>query len=210
MQGQTGACAAGICLRCCVKLLLYWVLQRVEALLGEVGVEEVAFQLHYQAADLRGHLNTCMAHPDKKLAMILARINKHFQATSPHLAQEVWSRSALTSTAIACLRAPAPVPACCFRLTYIGCNTTCNAAGTDSHWYLHALICWLSGAQVGEGPAGAVQHTGRADRGLLQQHPAQAHRGGVDPDRRLHHMTFQCLCCVITSLPDFTVVHLFF
>ena len=68
------------------------VLQHVEQLLREVGAEEVPFQMHYQATDLRAILQTTMHHPEKKIHSMLARVQKHMGITSPALVVEVWQK----------------------------------------------------------------------------------------------------------------------
>lgn len=70
--------------------VLYAVLQHVEQLLREVGAEEVPFQLHYQATDLRALLQSTMHHVEKKVHSMRARIQKHMGNTSPALVAEVW------------------------------------------------------------------------------------------------------------------------
>jgi hypothetical protein len=65
--------------------------QRVDQLLEEVAPGELAFQLHYGAADLRALLGTCMAQPEKKLGVMRDRVRKHLAATPP-LCEEVWRR----------------------------------------------------------------------------------------------------------------------
>ncbi len=70
--------------------VLYAVLQHVEQLLREVGAEEVPFQLHYQATDLRALLQSTMHHVEKKVHSMLARVQKHMGNTSPALVAEVW------------------------------------------------------------------------------------------------------------------------
>lgn len=67
-------------------------LQHVEQLLREVGAEEVPFQMHYQATDLRALLQSTMHHPEKKVHSMLARVQKHMGNTSPALVAEVWPR----------------------------------------------------------------------------------------------------------------------
>ncbi|DBB03251.1 TPA: hypothetical protein ACH3X3_010647 [Trebouxia sp. C0006] len=62
----------------------------VEQLLREVGAEEVPFQLHYQATDLRALLQSTMHHVEKKVHSMLARVQKHMGNTSPALVAEVW------------------------------------------------------------------------------------------------------------------------
>ncbi|KAL0020987.1 hypothetical protein WJX77_003610 [Trebouxia sp. C0004] len=60
----------------------------VEQLLREVGAEEVPFQLHYQATDLRALLQSTMHHVEKKVHSMLARVQKHMGNTSPALVAE--------------------------------------------------------------------------------------------------------------------------
>ncbi|KAK9813236.1 hypothetical protein WJX72_011232 [[Myrmecia] bisecta] len=66
--------------------------QRVDELLAEVGPEEVPFQLHYQAPDLRSLLAGAMTHPEKRLAAMFGRCQKHMGASSPGLVAQVWQR----------------------------------------------------------------------------------------------------------------------
>ena len=67
-------------------------LQHVEQLLREVDAEEVPFQMHYQATDLRVLLQTTMHHAEKKVHSMLARVQKHMGTTSPALVADVWPR----------------------------------------------------------------------------------------------------------------------
>ena len=67
-------------------------LQHVDQLLREVGAEEVPFQMHYQANDLRALLSSTMHHPEKKISSMLARVQKHMGSTSPALVAEVWPK----------------------------------------------------------------------------------------------------------------------
>lgn len=79
----------------CILLLSDFVtvvLQHVEQLLRELGAEEVPFQMHYQATDLRALLQTTLRHPEKKVHSMLARIQKHMGNTSPALVAEVWPK----------------------------------------------------------------------------------------------------------------------
>ena len=64
-------------------------LQRVDALLEAVEVEEVAFQAGCQASELRAILTSALAGPQRKLAGIHSRIRKHLGATAPKLAAQV-------------------------------------------------------------------------------------------------------------------------
>lgn len=66
-------------------------MQRVDALLEAVEVEEVAFQAGCQAAELRAVLATTLATPQRKLAAMHARIRKHLGATAPKVAAQVRS-----------------------------------------------------------------------------------------------------------------------
>ena len=63
--------------------------QRVASLLEAVEVEEVAFQGGCQAGELRAILQAALAHPQRKLAAMHARIRKHLGATAPKLAAQV-------------------------------------------------------------------------------------------------------------------------
>ncbi len=65
--------------------------QRVDQLLEEVSPGELAFQLHYQANDLRALLATCLAQPDRKLGVMRDRVRKHLQHNAS-LCEEVWRR----------------------------------------------------------------------------------------------------------------------
>jgi len=56
----------------------------------EVGAEEVPFQVHYQATDLRALLQFTMHHPEKNVHSMLACVQKHMGNTSPALVAEVW------------------------------------------------------------------------------------------------------------------------
>ncbi len=69
---------------------MYALLQHVDQLLREVGAEEITFQLHYQATDLRALLQSTMHHVEKKVHSMLARVQKHMGNTSPALVAEVW------------------------------------------------------------------------------------------------------------------------
>jgi len=64
-------------------------MQRIDALLEAVEVEEVAFQAGCQAAELRNLLASALAKPQSKLSNMHSRINKHLGATAPKLAAEV-------------------------------------------------------------------------------------------------------------------------
>ena len=66
--------------------------QRVDALLEAVEVEEVAFQGGCQATELRAILNAALAAPQRKLAAMHARIRKHLGATAPRLAAQARTR----------------------------------------------------------------------------------------------------------------------
>lgn len=61
----------------------------------EIEKQEVPFQMHYQANDLRGLLNSTMHHPEKKLQSMLARVQKHMGSSSPSLVAEVWPKICL-------------------------------------------------------------------------------------------------------------------
>ena len=63
-------------------------MQRVDALLEAVEVEEVAFQGGCQATELRAILAAALASPQRKLAAMHARIRKHLGATAPQLAAQ--------------------------------------------------------------------------------------------------------------------------
>ena len=65
----------------------------------EVEKQEVPFQMHYQANDLRALLHSTMHRPDKKVQTMLERVQKHMGSSSPELVTEVWLRicSALQS-----------------------------------------------------------------------------------------------------------------
>ena len=52
-------------------------------------MEEVAFQGGCQASELRAILQAALAHPQRKLAAMHARIRKHLGATAPKLAAQV-------------------------------------------------------------------------------------------------------------------------
>jgi hypothetical protein len=65
----------------------------VDQLLEEVAPGELAFQLHYGAADLRALLAACMAQPEKKLGVMRDRVRKHL-GSNPALCEEVWRRCA--------------------------------------------------------------------------------------------------------------------
>ena len=65
------------------------VLQRVDALLEAVEVEEVAFQAGCQAGELRAIITSALANPQRKLAAMHSRIKKHLGATAPKLAAQV-------------------------------------------------------------------------------------------------------------------------
>ena len=58
----------------------------------EVEQQEVPYQMHYQANDLRALLQTTMHHPDKKVQNMLARVQKHMGSSSPGLVAEVWPK----------------------------------------------------------------------------------------------------------------------
>lgn len=64
-------------------------MQRVDALLEAVEVEEVAFQAGCQAAELRAILTSALASPQRKLQAMHQRIRKHLGATAPKLALQV-------------------------------------------------------------------------------------------------------------------------
>ena len=64
----------------------------MDTLLEDVGAEDVPYQLHYSAAELRGLMATCMAGPDRKLVIMRDRVAKHLAGGSPVLLREVWSR----------------------------------------------------------------------------------------------------------------------
>lgn len=64
-------------------------LQRVDALLEAVEVEEVAFQAGCQAGELRAIITSALASPQRKLAAMHLRIKKHLGATAPKLAAQV-------------------------------------------------------------------------------------------------------------------------
>lgn len=66
--------------------------QRLEALLAEVEVGEVAFQAGCQAGDVRALLADSLRAPQKKLAAMHGRVRKHLGATAPALAAAVWAR----------------------------------------------------------------------------------------------------------------------
>ena len=66
--------------------------QRLDALLAEVEVGEVAFQAGCQAADVRALLADSLRAPQKKLAAMRARVRKHLGASAPALAAAVWAR----------------------------------------------------------------------------------------------------------------------
>ena len=66
--------------------------QHVDQLLREVEKEEVPFQLHYQANDLRALLQSTTNHAEKKVHSMLARVQKHMGNSSPALVAEVWPR----------------------------------------------------------------------------------------------------------------------
>lgn len=58
----------------------------------EIEQQEVPFQMHYQANDLRTLLNSTMHHPEKKVQSMLARVQKHMGNSSPALVAEVWPK----------------------------------------------------------------------------------------------------------------------
>ena len=58
----------------------------------EIDKQEVPFQMHYQANDLRALLQSTMHHPEKKVQNMLARVQKHMGSSSPGLVAEVWPR----------------------------------------------------------------------------------------------------------------------
>ncbi len=64
-------------------------MQRVDALLEAVEVEEVAFQAGCQAGELRAIITSALASPQRKLAAMHSRIKKHLGATAPKLAAQV-------------------------------------------------------------------------------------------------------------------------
>lgn len=63
--------------------------QRIDALLEAVEVEEVAFQQGCQASELRAVLASSLAKPQHRLSNMHGRIQKHLGATAPKLAAEV-------------------------------------------------------------------------------------------------------------------------
>lgn len=67
-------------------------MQRVDQLLEDVAAEDVSFQLHYSAQELRSLMATCLAGPDRKLGVMRDRVAKHLGSGSPLLLREVWSR----------------------------------------------------------------------------------------------------------------------
>ena len=69
-----------------------WLVQRIDALLEAVEVEEVAFQAGCQAAELRAVLASALGQPQRKLANMHSRIHKHLGATAPKPAAEVRPR----------------------------------------------------------------------------------------------------------------------
>lgn len=67
-------------------------IQRVDQLLEDVAAEDVSFQLHYSAQELRSLMATCLTGPDRKLGVMRDRVAKHLGSGSPSLLREVWSR----------------------------------------------------------------------------------------------------------------------
>ena len=64
-------------------------MQRIDALLEAVEVEEVAFQQGCQASELRAVLASSLVKPQHRLSNMHGRIHKHLGATAPLLAAEV-------------------------------------------------------------------------------------------------------------------------
>ena len=73
-------------------------MQKINALLEAVEVEEVAFQQGCQAAELRNVLTSALGQPQRKLTSMHSRIKKHLGATAPKLAAEVRSSRACHGT----------------------------------------------------------------------------------------------------------------
>jgi hypothetical protein len=131
----------------------------VSALLEAVEVEEVAFQGGCQAAELRGILGAALAHPQRKLAAMHARIHKHLGATAPGLAKQVGQHLAAAFLVVMVV------------LSLSASRTHASAweAGCVMHQWLGMQSCMTPASCIRAWEAGRVRHVWLAVRSCMRR-----------------------------------------